>query len=285
MTLRVLVAGLLEHDSGKTWLSYALARLAGSTAAVYKPIGGFNAWYSMRVLRESERLGLLLGNDALLYHRLSGADPAVLNPVAYATVPPDPLTAVRAPARYLASLASLEAGLAVWRLPLQGCGSAVHAYSPEALDSAPPGLARLLRRLVARLSAARASAREFLEVLGRGLLDEALEECRERLEAGKKLLVVESYNNAAVPYRGLDLCSMDFYLVAAPGRALLYPAERACRALEVTGLERVDRLLPYLGAPLASLELPPAESPEELADALEASELAGLLGEALGAPG
>ncbi len=285
MALTVLVVGLLEHDSGKTWLSYALARLAGGAAAVYKPIGGFNAWYSVKALRESERLGILVGNDALLYHRLSGIDPAVLNPVAYATTPPDPPAAVRTPARYMARLSSVEAGLALWRLPLQGCGSAVHAYRAEAVEAAPPGLAKLLRRLVARLSAARAEARMFVEVLEKGVLDAVLEECRERLAAGKKILVIESYNNAATPYRGLDLCSLDFYLVAAPGRALLYPAERACRALEVTGLVRVERLLPYLGAPYTTLELPPVESPEELADALEGSEIASLLGEAVGARG
>jgi len=285
MPLKVLVAGLLEHDSGKTWLAYALARLVGDRATLYKPIGGFNTWYGVKAMRESERLGILMGNDALLYYRLTGAKPWLINPVAYATAPPDPVEAAKTPARYMAKLSSVAASLALWRLPSSGCSAVVHAYSPRVVEAAPPRLARLLHRLVARLSAREADTREFLELLEGGALDETLEECRERLEAGKGLLIVESYNNAAVPYRGLDLCGFDFYVVAAPGRSLIYPAERACRALEVTGAARVDRLLPYLGSPYASLELPPVETPEELADALEESELAALLREALGSTG
>jgi hypothetical protein len=89
---------------------------------------------------------------------------------------------------------------------------------------------------------------------------------------------VESFNNAVLPYQGLDPCSLDFYLVAAPGVVLLYPGERLCQAMKVLGgVGRVDRLLPALSRPLLEEPLPPAQYPQELAEKLRGSRLAAAL--------
>lgn len=276
MPLRVLVAGLLPYDSGKTWFSAALLQLAaarGLRAAGYKPVGGFSAWHNYPALRESIRDGVLAGGDARTYARVTGVQAAILNPVAYATSVPDP-TRLRA-AMYMLAMSDLSRTLALWRVST--CREIRHFYSPEVLEASPPLLRTELSRAVEALAAEASSREEFLESLNSGGLDETLEACRVELETGRDIVIVESFNNAALPYMGLDLCGFDFYVLTAPAYVLIYSGERACRAIEFVGAARADKLLASLSRPLLAEALPPAESIDVLAERLRDSRLASVL--------
>ncbi len=276
MPLRVLVAGLLPYDSGKTWFSAALLQLAaarGLRAAGYKPVGGFSAWHNYPALRESIRDGVLAGGDARIYEQVTGVQVAILNPVAYATSVPDP-TRLRA-ATYMLAMGDLARTLALWRVST--CRENKHFYSPEALEASPPLLRTELGRAAEALAAEASSREEFLESLNSGELDETLEACRVELETGRDLVIVESFSSAALPYMGLDLCGFDFYALTAPGYVLIYSGERACRAIEFIGAARADKLLASLSRPLLAEALPPAESIDALAERLRDSRLASIL--------
>ena len=281
MPLRVLVTGLLAYDSGKTWLAASIlekARSEGIEAAGYKPVGGFSAWYDYARLADSVGRCLLAGGDAATLSSITGDRVEALNPVAYTTTVPvlDP----RYVARYVTSMDQLDKMLAIWRLTSCRRPGYVskHYYSRLNISSSPPPLRQLLLEAAARLNAEPGDPREFLEAVGSREWSEELEACRVAIEQGKKLVVIESFNNSAVPYQGLDLCSIDFYLVVSPGTVLLYPGERVCRAAEVVGgLTRTDKLLPLLSQPLLVEYLPPAGSREELAEKLSGSRLLQLL--------
>jgi predicted P-loop ATPase/GTPase len=127
------------------------------------------------------------------------------------------------------------------------------------------------------LEAEPGDAKIFFSALEEDYVNSMLEECRERLEKNRRLVIVESFNNAAIPYRGLDLCSFDLYAVVAPGQVLLYTAERACKALEVLGHVRSDKLVATLSQPLLSEPIPPATSYDELAEEIADSKIVQLL--------
>ncbi len=282
MPLRILVAGLLSHDSGKTWLSYALARnIPGSR--LFKPVGGFNAWHSLGALRASTRLGILAGGDALRHAEAMGSlDPgtvAMVNPVAYVNAYPDPLPYVEARrlASYMVYTRSPLEGLLAWRVTSCQPGPQWATwFNPRHMQRLPRPLRAEAEKLVAATAAAPGEPSEFTEALAAGRLDEAIESCRERLERGVNALIIESFSDALPPY-GLDACLLDFVAVAAPGRVLLYSGDRVCEAVKAMGSGRTERILSLLGKPLLAEELPPAADPEELADLLRGSRLVELL--------
>ncbi len=276
--LRILIAGLLPHDSGKTWFTAALIKAlkkSGVTVAAYKPLGGFNAWHSYGVLQETLRDKILAGGDARTYHKLTGTSLTAINPLAYVTTMPDPTRFT--PAKYQLILDDVAKTTALWRISTcQDRNS--HFYSKQALSFTPPTLRRVLEEVAVIVDAEPADANQFYEELGRGSFDEVLEKCRERLEEqATRLLIIESFNNAVTPYRGLDMCSLDFYVVVAPGFYAVYGGEKVCRAVEVVGFTRTDKLLSALSRPLLTGYTPPATELDELASALESSAIYELL--------
>jgi len=278
MPLRILVAGMLPHDSGKTWLTAAMVsalRQGGAKAAAYKPIGGFSAWHHYGALRASIRDGVLAGGDARAYHGLTGHPLEKLNPIAYATVPPDPMQL--RPTRYMLLLENASSVTALWRVTSCRGKQGIHYYSRTVMELAPPRIRDVISDAVRRLDAVASDANMFYSNLDRGHYDEALESCRVYMERHADIAFTESFNNAAVPYRGLDLCVFDFYVVVAPGAAMLYSGERVCNAAKIVGTYRTDKIVSMLPRPLLYEPLPPATSMEELAEDLTRTRLYELL--------
>ncbi|NOZ89537.1 MAG: hypothetical protein GXO15_06400 [Crenarchaeota archaeon] len=280
MALKLLVAGLLEHDSGKTWLAAALASAAsrrGLRGAAYKPVGGFNMWHSYWAFRESLEERVLAGGDAWTYVRLLGLSPDRVNPIALLLAPRDP-TRYPGPAMYASEMESLEKSLALARVSRCGDGERLHLFFPQALEKAPTLVADELRRAARLLGAAEGEPRRFLDWLSSRDASKLLDECLSSLEAGSDLVVVESFNDAAVPYIGS--ISYDFVVVAAPGKALLYSGDRLAAVmnlLEPSTPPRVGRILNLLGKPLHVEDLPPASELEEYIRKVEDTRLASLV--------
>lgn len=269
MALRVLVSGILELDSGKTWSVIALARSLlerGVRVALFKPVAGHNIWGSARTLRMSAELGMLVGNDISAYMRyLGGIDPGVSNPIALALAYPDPL-AFHGVSQYLSATVDMASMLVLARVHDCRAQRTQHYVFPVNVSRLARAMQREVERLAERLGAAPADPGETLESLSGPGAESVLEGCRERLEEDAEVIIVESFNNVVAPYnRIVDVA--DFFVVVAPGRLMLYSGDRLRAAYEILGsVSRVDRILPVLSKPIATLELPIAESPIELAE-------------------
>lgn len=271
MVLRVLVSGLLELDSGKTWTVIALAkhlRELGLRVSVFKPVAGHNLWGSVKALKKSIEVGMLVGNDVTAYMEyLGGIKPGPSNPIALALAYPDPLS-FRGVAQYLSMLSDTASMLVLARVYDCKRNIARHYVFVENVARLTNSVRRKIEDLAEKFKAVPADPRSMLESLsGHGAVP-ILEGCREVLEEGLDVLIIESFNNAVAPYtRVVDL--VDFYIIVAPGRLMLYSGDRLRNVYGILGgASRVDRLLSVLSRSLVTLELPLVENPTELAQYL-----------------
>ncbi len=266
----MLVVGLLEHDSGKTWVGLALVhtlRRRGIRVSAFKPVAGHSAWHQYHTLVESKKRRMLVGEDALRYSRLLGLDPVLINPVDVLLAPPSP-TLYPTLAGYLEALVSLSQQLVLARIPGREGGPIHYAY-PGNIEKLPPGLRREIEELAQTLDAREGRVEELVSFLSSPAVEEVLEEYYERLTTGVDVLVVESFNNAATPY-GRLLEHVDTVVLVAPGYIAVYDGdhyrkavEEAYKVLGQAGLTTVNVVTRV--KPLLQLYPPPTMTVEELA--------------------
>ncbi len=259
----VLVVGLLEHDSGKTSVTSSLvaeARSRGIDAVGVKPVGGHSAWNQYETLERSIELGLLVGEDAYKLWRVSGAEEPieVLSPLDMLTAPPDP-ESVGGPSGFLMvpdNILELAVLLRISRVERGGVVTKHYAVKRN-LRRLSSKLRSRVEVLARKVGAEPVSRSELLE-LAVGAAD-AVDSALRYVARKHKLVIVESFNNAACPS---PLClQADKVILVAPGRAYVYDGRsyaRAVRALasvkglNVTTPEVVGKL-----KPLVSVELFP----------------------------
>ncbi len=282
MAYTILVAGLLAFDSGKTWLGASLAACAsrrGVRVAAFKPVGAFNLWLGYHHFVEGvERYGLLAGGDALTYSKVLNMNPANVNPVALATAFPDPLQLPGA-SYYLSVVGDLAGTLVLARLPT--ARGEEHLVAVDNLEKLPPRLRAAVRDAAAKLHARTAESREILALVSSDRVAGLLDESYARISSSSDVVIVESFNDALVPYTGPRLLSsIDLLVVTAPGRALVYSGDRLRRVLEAfpSPRPRTGTLFSALGRPAWAEALPPARSLEEYADSVCETRLGRLLG-------
>jgi len=221
----VLISGLIPYDSGKTWftLSSALyARSLGLKVKVFKPVAGHNLWYSPRTIKRSVNVGLLLGNDATMYYENSLMDdPAIGNPMAIATTPPDPLFYNKNIEAYLTDIESVYASTVVSRIT--DCSSKVikHYYYPENLEKTPTLIRKAIKKLISVLRAEKSSVSELIKYLESVDSERNINMCLNILQRSGDLVFVESFNDAISPCLSL-LNNLDAIVIVAPGRVLVY---------------------------------------------------------------
>ena len=236
-----MISGLIPYDSGKTWftLSSALyARSLGLKVKVFKPVAGHNLWYSPRTIKWSANVGLLLGNDATMYYesRLMN-DPAIGNPVAIATTPPDPLFYGKNIDVYMADIESIYASTVVSRIT--DCDSKVtkHYYYPENFEKTPPLTRKAIKKLISVLRAEKSSVSELIKYLESIDSERNISMCLNLLQRDEDLVFVESFNDAISPCLSL-LNNLDAIVIVAPGRALIYWDVNAVRDIVVEQVKR-----------------------------------------------
>jgi len=285
LALTILVSGVLEYDSGKTWLSISLGLLArrkGLKTTLYKPVAGHNVWNRFSSVIESRKRQVLLGNDVLLYEKYLGSlDPLELvNPIDLLTVYPDPLM-LRGHSEYMLAVSSLERSLVLARITScrnNGIVSNHYVFS-ENLATAPASVRKELVELAKVLRAAPAQPKEILGFLSSEKASSLLEDCRGLLSRDKDVVIIESFSDSLLPYVGVEN-SVDLLFVVAPGKALVFTGEKLRQAIELLGDVNI-RTGSFLSVARYSsymvLDIPPAESPIKLAEKLESTELARLL--------
>lgn len=238
--MNVLIVGMLSHDSGKTGLALSLVREAlsrGLDVGVSKPISGFNGWSQHRYVQLSMERGVLLGEDMYLLHKAAGVREPLeaVGPQVSLLMPPDPERSGWRLSTYRSMIASLRDQVVVARLSRcgeEGVESTAHIYVPENVGRLPQGLEEAAWRLVRSL---RPEPRplnplELEELLGSEGVIHA-DTCLDLLASRHGFLVVESYNDAALPTPGC--LRSDVVVAVAPGKAAIYSGERYRKAVEV----------------------------------------------------
>jgi predicted P-loop ATPase/GTPase len=224
LTRILVVSGLIPIDSGKTWFTLGLAdalRSVGFSVGVYKPVAAHNLWFNPRTLYRSSALGVLAGNDILAYYdREVVSDIARANPIALALAPRDLLTTSSVD-EYLESFENLSKILVLARITQCSSGSVEHLVIRENLEKTPPILRRRIEELARDLGCRDSSVSEVLGYLRSNESTRNLEECLNILARSVDVVVVESFNDAVVPFSSL-LEELSYLIIVTPGYALLY---------------------------------------------------------------
>lgn len=222
--VRLLVCGLLEFDSGKTWTVVGLARYLverGYNVEVYKPVAGHNLWYSSKGVQYTRRLGVLVGDDVATYIEVLGvSEPHKINPIDLALAIPR-LRGLdsRSMSEYRMALQSQDKILVLARFTDPVTGSTTHYLVADNLDRIAPSTRKLVEELALKLRAQEIELKPLLALLSSKHVAEILEFGATLLEKQADILIIESFNNALEPYWGL-LNKTDLILVIAPGYAI-----------------------------------------------------------------
>jgi predicted P-loop ATPase/GTPase len=217
----VLVNGLLTYDSGKTYVATALVKALiekGFKVSAFKPLAGHSAWYQFNTVLHSLKYGVLVGEDVLKYKELLdlGPDLELVNPVDLLLAPLDPncFEKVR---DYLDALCDQFEQLIMARVS-DCCNKATRYYIVE--DNAlrvVPGLRPWVEKLIERFKPKPITARRFFaDVLTSRSIIESLNYAFNALKSKTDVLIVESFNDAAVPFMDL-LGDVDVVLTVTPG--------------------------------------------------------------------
>ncbi|MEM1720428.1 MAG: hypothetical protein QW432_03575 [Desulfurococcaceae archaeon] len=237
----ILVTGLIPYDSGKTWFvlsSASYARSTGLRVGVFKPVAGHNLWYSPRTIKKSIELGLLVGNDVTLYYENGFVkDPALNNPLAIATIPPDPRFYEQSMDTYMADLESMYSTAVLSRITNCRSKATRHYYYPESLKRAPPATRRTLEKMLLALHAEESSIDELVKYMESANSEESLNECLELIRGGNNVVFIESFNDAIAPYASL-LGKVNAIVVVAPGRVFVYEDVKTLKELVVSNVEK-----------------------------------------------
>lgn len=224
---RVLIAGLLVYDSGKTWLGVSLIRRLvsyGARVGVFKPVAGHNAWSQYTTVVESFKRGTLVGEDVIEYAGVVGdMDVELVNPIDMLLAPPDLVNylSLSNVYSYLEDLENQFKQTILARMSLCSDGSTQHFVFKENLAALPPPLRGELEKLSTRLNAIDSSLSDFIEKLRGRDIECELMECLKRIEVGREITIIESFNNAIAPFKTI-LSEADLLLVVAPGAVAIY---------------------------------------------------------------
>lgn len=220
----ILISGLIPFDSGKTWFTIGAAAAAkelGLRVSVYKPVAAHNIWYSPHTVDASSKLGILVGNDALLYYRHGLApSPHISNPIAIATSPPDPTKYTRYE-DYEGDFEDISRVAVITRITTCRSGSPRHFVHRDNLSKVGGAVSKLAEGLASSLRAEPLDFGEVLSYISSPRAAEDLDYCMAELSRGADLLLVESFNDAISPYPGV-LSAASALIVIAPGKAIVY---------------------------------------------------------------
>ena len=219
--MKVLVTGLLQHESGKTWFTTSLIktlRSRGVRAAVYKPVAAHSLWYQRLSLGLTKKLRVLVGEDVSTYIVYLGMTQniAELNPVALAIALPKMENLID----YLSSLEDQFKTVVLARI--SNCETGIHRHYliRTNLEHVHRSLRSLTEALAHELKAEEIELDRLVEMLTSNEISNYLSKCLEALCSRSDVVVVESFNDAIEPFRGaLDL--VDRVIIVAPGYALV----------------------------------------------------------------
>lgn len=245
MAFRILISGMNPFDSGKTSLAIQLGswlKSSGHKVEYFKPTSGHNYWYRYSHTLHCLRLGQLVSYDATRFVEAVGSalPMPTINPVHSLFIPG------RLDSRGRSVFSTL--GLAGWDSHL-----ALQRFSHPIADGTESTIlaARELlegRRLVANWAELQSLLADCKVIPIRELDDaqeyeqDNLEECLDksftRVEQSCNTTIIESFNDSAWPWRGLQ--KVDLVLVVGPGHVLEYDPAKFRQSAEMAVRDGAD---------------------------------------------
>ena len=247
----ILVIGLLPYDSGKTWTTIALAKAMKKRnlkVKIFKPIAGHSAWGQFRTVIESMKRGYLICEDALLYEEHLGEDNLTrTNPIDLLLTPPS-LNEFKSCNDYIQNLADTLHQISLMRITKHR-GVTEHYIVVENLKRTSDPLKRWIEKLALKLKPKPASIEDVVSILQDNEIDQELRRYLEEYKEKHDVVIVESFNNAALPFTSLLSFKLDAVLAVTPLHVLIMNpklfAEKVKEKLKIMGLEglEVDKII------------------------------------------
>lgn len=227
LTKVILITGLLAFDSGKTWFTYNAANYAlskGLRVSIYKPVAGHDAWTQHHTIEISRELKLLLGHDVSLYAELLRVEPSrlhLVNPVDLLLSPLDVELYLNSIDSFYKDMEDQFSRIVLSRVSKCRKKVSSHFLVRENIAKAPRFLRDEISSLAKELSAEAIDLQTLLNLLTSREVSIELSYCLEELVGENDLVLVESFNNAVLPY--IDLrSSIRKIVVVSVGKALIY---------------------------------------------------------------
>ncbi len=220
MQSTILINGLLPYDSGKTYFALALAKALmnrGVKVLIYKPVAGHSAWYQFKTVINSLKYGILVGEDVVKYKEILGlqVNLELLNPIDFLLAPLNPKL-LKEVKEYLSLIGDQLSQMILIRISNCQNGLTQHFIIEHSERRIVPGLKPWIEKLIKKLKPEPISLKEVLSIMyspdTSKLLDQALQLIRDKSE----VVIVESFNDAAIPYYNL-LNKVDLVFTVAPG--------------------------------------------------------------------
>jgi predicted P-loop ATPase/GTPase len=278
---RILITGMMAHDSGKT--TFAIQFLEkilkdGYNVEYFKPISGHNYWYHYLHTRNCVESGQLFSLDALKVRQNYSSKVHVYttNPVHTLYVP----AKIERPSQvYLTTtlaLAGWDAILAMKRIS-QSSDSGIKSVMLVANSLVQDDMLLISPEEVGKLSSKSeivpVTTMEELYAFEKQCLESMIQTSFEYLENITDIILIESFNNSAWPWEELE--NVDKVFTVGPGHLFQYDPERYRKAAfmlqrsslpirEVT-INRVDDLL----KPVSQVPLLPSKGLSESLEQLD----------------
>ncbi len=250
LTKVVLITGLLTFDSGKTWFTYNAANYAlskGLRVSIYKPVAGHDAWTQYHTVEISRELKLLLGHDVSLYAELLRVKPSELrlvNPIDLLLSPLDVEPYLNSMESFYRGMENQFSRIVLSRVSKCREGASSHFLVKENIAKVPRFLRDEINSLAEELNAEAIDLKTLLSLLTSREASIELSYCLEELAEGRDLVLVESFNNAVLPYMDLRN-SVSKIVVVSAGKALIYDNPREVWRVIDEGLKE-DVLRPLM---------------------------------------
>lgn len=242
--MKILVNGLLPHNSGKTTMALSLIKVfkdLGLDVGFCKPVSGINGWYQFHCIEKSLKLGFLVGEDLIKLHEAcdSKNDLRVEGAVVSAVFPPDP--------------EKIDFRIDYYGLHNPSIVRILdeHYYFPSTLNLLSSSVKALVEKMVQTFDAK--SHDDFNRLFEKGL--DVSRDCLKRIR--NDIVIVESYSNVATP---VDYVDYDYVLTVMPCKAVLIDGNDFRLAVELSSLNpsilNSERILEAV-KPMRTFEIPP----------------------------
>jgi len=208
MAIKILINGLLQYDSGKTWfiigLSKALSRI-GYKLGVYKPLSGHNGWIQFHTILESIKRKILICEDVLKYiHYIDREiDIKLTNPIDFLLVPIDIKRYKDDPFKYINLLDNQYLQTVLIRISDYRENFSNYYRVDENFERSVESLKPWIRKLYEIFDPVNVDIKQLINILTLRYVDEILKYNLKKLDERNDIVLIESYNNASVPYKDI----------------------------------------------------------------------------------
>ncbi len=265
--LKVLIAGLKEKDAGKTSLALALLaylREKGFNACGFKPKAGNSVWYDYDIVHEALSQGKLYGKDAKLLKAASAfgsmADTAMeeefINPIHRLWAEPPLVATITQIPYFILDRVTLWFKEGVRNFVVENESLPVEYRCNDAdfenLRAKAFGIYRV-RDL------------NMLNVLTEEYYDLAIELAYKRMVEQHEYVIIESYSDIALPWKGLK--DLDAVFGVKPGHISVYDPNKYLTAVQLSAStyskeELATSRIVDLVKPIKEVRVPPFRTEE-----------------------